>query len=106
MANRRRGEITAEFDNKQYTLCLTLGALAELEDALGGEDILALLNRFEQGRLRSHEVIQIITAGLRGSGHDISESQVAQMTTAGSLAGFIKITANLLSATFANEKSE
>ena len=31
--NRRRGEVAARIDGKDYTLCLTLGALAELEDA-------------------------------------------------------------------------
>ena len=35
-ANRRRGEIDAELDGKQYRLCLTLGALAELEAAYRG----------------------------------------------------------------------
>lgn len=31
MANRHRGEIEAELGGKKRTLCLTLGALAELE---------------------------------------------------------------------------
>ena len=40
MANPRRGEIDAHFDGKPYTLCLTLGALAELEHAFGDADML------------------------------------------------------------------
>ena len=31
MANKHRGEVTARLDGKDYTLCLTLGALAELD---------------------------------------------------------------------------
>jgi len=36
MANTQRGEISAVFDGEERTLCLTLGALAELEGRLGG----------------------------------------------------------------------
>ncbi len=46
MANRHRGEIEAILDGA-HTLCLTLGALAELEHAFGDEDMLALAERFE-----------------------------------------------------------
>ena len=38
MANRHRGEIEAELGGQRYTLCLTLGALAEIEHAYGGAD--------------------------------------------------------------------
>jgi hypothetical protein len=36
-ANRRRGEIEAVIDGERRILCLTLGALAELETALPRE---------------------------------------------------------------------
>jgi hypothetical protein len=42
-ANRHRGEIEARFDGKPYRLCLTLGALAELEDAFAADDLGALV---------------------------------------------------------------
>lgn len=35
MANKQRGETTVEIGRKKFTFCLTLGALAELEDVLG-----------------------------------------------------------------------
>ena len=41
MANRHRGEI-AVLDGRERTLCLTLGALAELEASFGAEDLVAL----------------------------------------------------------------
>ncbi|WP_369123161.1 GTA-gp10 family protein, partial [Escherichia coli] len=40
MPNRHRGEIEAILDGERMTLVLTLGALAELEQAFGGEDML------------------------------------------------------------------
>lgn len=42
MVNRYRGEIEAILDGKSYRLCLTLGALAELEHAFGEDDMLAV----------------------------------------------------------------
>ncbi|TXM55641.1 GTA-gp10 family protein, partial [Methylobacterium sp. WL120] len=41
MANRRRGEVPLDLGGTRYTLCLTLGALAELEDALQAGDLAA-----------------------------------------------------------------
>ena len=55
MANAHRGEIEAVLDGKTFRLCLTLGALAELEAAFGDEDMLALAPRFEGGRLSARD---------------------------------------------------
>jgi hypothetical protein len=100
MANRHRGEIEAEIGDTRYTLCLTLGALAELEDAYGGEDILALAERFEQGRIKASDAIRVIAAGLRGAGHIVSDIDVAAMRMDGGAAGFVRLVVQLLKATF------
>lgn len=100
MTNLYRGEIEAEFDDQTYTLCLTLGALADLETAFDGEDILALAERFEGGRLRSADAIKVIGAGLRGAGHDIADTDIARFRTTGGAAGYVDIVARLLKATF------
>ena len=59
MPNLHRGEIAAHLDGKQFRLCLTLGALAELESAFGDEDMLALAQRFEKGRLSARDCVRI-----------------------------------------------
>lgn len=100
MANRYRGEIDAELDGKPYRLCLTLGALADLESAFGDEDMLALATRFEKGRLGARDCIRIIAAGLRGAGHDITDEAVAALRCEGGAAGYVGIVARLLAATF------
>ena len=100
MPNPHRGEIEARLDGRPYTLCLTLGALAELEHAFGHEDMLALAERFQSGRLSARDAQRIIAAGLRGAGHDIADDTVARMQTDGGAAGFVDIVARLLSATF------
>ena len=102
-ANPHRGEIEAELDGKTYRLCLTLGALAELEQRLGVPDLLALAERFEEGRIAAGDAISVIGAGLRGGGNDIADEKVATMCAASGAAGFVSIVARLLSATFGGE---
>lgn len=100
MVNRLRGEVEAELDGRRFTLCLTLGALAELEAALGAGDLMGLARRFEAGRLSAADAIRVIGAGLRGAGNDIGDDAVARMRASGGAAGFVGVVADLLGATF------
>lgn len=99
-ANRRRGEIAATIDGRNCVLCLTLGALAELESAFGVDDLGALAERFASGRLSARDLTRIIAAGLRGAGMAVSDDDVAGMMVDGGIAGFARIVADLLKATF------
>ena len=101
MANRHRGEIEAELGGQNYTLVLTLGALAEIEHAYGGEDMVAIAERFEGGRIRATDAIKVIGAGLRGAGLTFSDDEVSKLSVAGGAAGYLRIVAELLKATFA-----
>lgn len=100
MANRRRGEISAKLDGRERTLCLTLGALAELETSFGVNDLVALAEKFESGRLSARDLTKIVGCGLRGAGETISDDDVARMRAEGGAAGFAAIAAELLHATF------
>lgn len=100
MANRHRGEIDALLDGTTRRLCLTLGALAELETTFGDADMISLAARFESGRLRASDCVRIIGAGLRGAGDDIGDDAVARMQADGGVTGFVEIVARLLNATF------
>lgn len=100
MANKHRGEIEACLDGKTWKLCLTLGALAELESAFGDDDMLALAQRFEKGRLSANDAVRIIGAGLRGAGNAVTDDDVRSMRTEGGVLGIIDIVARLLTATF------
>lgn len=100
MANRHRGEIEAVFDGRRWTLCLTLGALAELEEAFGVGDLGALAERFAQGRLSARDAVRVLGAGLRGAGNMVEDEHVERMTTVGGAAGFAAIVGDLLRVTF------
>jgi hypothetical protein len=103
MVNRHRGEIEAELSGQRYTLVLTLGALAEIEHAYGGEDLLAIAERFEQGRIKATDAIRVIGAGLRGAGTMITDEDVAKLRVDCGAAGYLRIVASLLKATFGVE---
>jgi len=106
MANHRRGEIEAELGGRRYTLCLTLGALAELEAAFGSHDLVDLAGRFENGRLSARDILRIIGCGLRGAGNLVSDAELATFPVAEGLRGYARIAAELLAATFGQETGE
>ena len=103
MANRHRGEIEAEIGGARQRLVLTLGALAELEDAFGAEDLVALTERFGSGRLKARDLTRIIGAGLRGAGAVVTDDDVAVMAVEGGAQGYVRIAVDLIQATFGEE---
>lgn len=99
MANRRRGEIAATIGGRPYVLCLTLGALAELESAFAVDDLGALGERFGAGRLSAGDLARLLGAGLRGGGEPIADEEVRAWPAA-CLPEMATAVAELLAATF------
>lgn len=106
MANAHRGEIEAELGGRPMRLVLTLGALAELEDAFAAGDLLALAERFERGRLSARDVARVLGAGLRGAGNALSDDEVMRLTCAGGAAGLMRVVTRLLAVTFGAEEGD
>ena len=100
MANPQRGEVAAVLDGEERVLCLTLGALAELEARLGAGDLAGLGERFAGGRVSARDLTAIIGAGLRGGGNAVSDDDLARMSIEGGVRGAADIAARLLRATF------
>lgn len=100
MVNIIRGEIQAEFSDKTYTLCLTLGALAWLENELDCNSLQDLLNYFASGTVNAEHIICIITAGIIGGGETITKQEVAALKCADGASGYITVATRLLEATF------
>jgi len=105
MANTHRGEIEAILGGRRRTLVLTLGALAELENAFDATDMLAVAERFSTGRISAHDAILVIAAGLRGAGEVISNEEVAALIVENGAGGYIETVAHLLEATFAERNT-
>ena len=101
MANAKRGEIDATLDGK------TLHALPDARRARRTRKRLwrerpcrARKPLRGKRRLSARDILRIIGCGLRGAGHDISDEDVARMKVSEGLAGYVRIAAELLAATF------
>jgi hypothetical protein len=66
MANRMRGEVPVVIGGQARRLCLTFGALAEIETELGVADAFELGARLR--RLSSTDLWVVVGALLRGAG--------------------------------------
>lgn len=100
MAIAQRGEIDAVVGGETRTLCLTLGALAELESRLQAGDLVGLAERFAGGRVSARDLTAILGAGLRGGGNAVTDDDLARLSIEGGLKGAADIAARLLRVTF------
>jgi hypothetical protein len=103
-ANAHRGEIEAIIDGERRILCLTLGALAELETAFAVDNIAELAARFADGRMGASGMIAVLGAALRGGGNLIDDADVRDMRVEGGIEGAVRLTARLLTAAFMPER--
>ncbi|RMD92835.1 MAG: gene transfer agent family protein [Alphaproteobacteria bacterium] len=104
MANPWRGEVEITLDGERRVMRLTLGALAELEERLGG-DVVALVERFEQGRVSARDVAALILAGLRGGGWAGDAAALARADIAGGFPAAARAAARLLVLAFAGPEA-
>ena len=97
--NPHRGEIQASIDGQTYILKLTLGALAEIEQALA-LDLLEISERFESSQISAGDCLHILGAALRAGGNDLSDKDVAGMTFEGGPTGAFRLVAQLFISAF------
>jgi hypothetical protein len=103
-ANGRRGEVEAVIDGERRILCLTLGALAEIETALGVDNIGDLAARLAGGRIAAPDIIAILGAAFRGGGNLVADEDVAEMRVDGGVEGAVRLVATLLTTAFLPER--
>jgi hypothetical protein len=77
MVNKARGEAALEAGGRQYRLLLTLGALAEIEDGLGLDDLSGVAVRLKQ--VKAADLAIVAAALLRGAGHDMCPAEVLRL---------------------------
>lgn len=104
MANPWSGEVALRVDGERRVMKLTLGALAELETALGADSLVALVERFESGGFSTADVMAVIVAGLRGGGWPVSRSELLTADIAGGPVAAARAAAEALARAFALPK--
>jgi hypothetical protein len=105
MGNPFAGEVTVTLNGAPHVAKLTLGTLAELEDAMGAGSLQALAERFEAGRYSSRDVLALVVAGLRGGGwrgtaQDLTSVDIGHGAAVGPIAA-AQVAALLLARAFA-----
>ncbi|WP_341366346.1 gene transfer agent family protein [Yoonia sp. BS5-3] len=100
MANPWSGEVSICIDGKAHNCKLTLGALAELESALGEGSLVALARRFENGDFSGADVLAVIVAGLRGGGWTGQTADLLTCEIENGPVGAAKVAALLLTRAF------
>ncbi|MGR3468555.1 MAG: gene transfer agent family protein [Shimia sp.] len=101
MANPFAGEVEIVVDGQPRVAKLTLGALAELEAAMGDDTLAALIQRFEGGGFRAQDVMALLVAGLRGGGWDVRAEDLVAAEIAGGPVAAAQAAAKLLVGAFA-----
>ena len=101
MANPLSGEVALVLDGERYALKLTLGALAELEEALGADTLVALVERFESGRFRTRDVMALLLAGMHGGGHPVRADALLSAEIDGGAIEAARVAGLLLARAFA-----
>lgn len=75
--NAVRGEVFLKISGETYTLCLTLGALAEIESHFGLGNLADLDACLAAPKIR--DLIAILGALIRGGGHTCSDDVLAKL---------------------------
>lgn len=100
MANHHRGDVDLFLPGGDFTLRLTLGALAEIEAAFAAPDLTALGERLQSGRFAARDLIPILGAAARGGGTRITDVDLAGQISAGDLDACIEAVGRLFAITF------
>lgn len=100
MANPWTGEVELVLDGQRRTAKLTLGALAELEAALGTGTLVELVERFEAGAFSTRDVLMLVVAGLRGGGWQGTAADLLEADVGGGPVEAARVAAQLLARAF------
>ncbi len=75
MTNGARGEVVVRLGGVERRLCLTLGALAEIETGLGVQGLAGVAERMRA--LSARDLIVVLAALLRGGGEPADAARAA-----------------------------
>ncbi len=72
--NRARGETCLKINGKTHTLCLTMGALAQIEASLDADGLEALSQRLRH--LSAVDILAVLAALLMGGGNPLDDEKL------------------------------
>lgn len=103
MINRKRGEVLWRYAGRDYRLCLTLGALAELEHYFETAGLTALSERLSQGSFSAHDIVALLDAGLRGAGETITRDEILSFPVVDLLPSALQAVCEMVESAFGSD---
>lgn len=100
MANPWTGEVALVVNGESRVMKLTLGVLAELEATLEESSLVSMVQRFETGGFSVRDVLALLAAGLKGGGHALSATDLANAEIEGGPMAAARAAAELLARAF------
>ena len=67
IANPLRGEVVLVMDDQEHVLRLNLAALMQLEQMLGEDSLVSMVQRFENNAYTSRDVMRVLLRGFGGA---------------------------------------
>lgn len=101
MVNPYAGEVALTVDGRVLVAKLTLGALAEMEEAMLSSSLIELVERFEMRKFTTRDVLVLLLAGLRGGGWSGTAEELARADIGGGPIEAARAAALLLTRAFA-----
>jgi len=77
LANKQRGEVDLQIGEQSYTLCVTLGGLAEIEDVLGCETLDQFSEKLSKMSMKS--TIQVLEKLMRKDGKPVNIEEIREL---------------------------
>lgn len=100
MLNPLRGEVALVVDGRRRVMRLTLGALAALEARLEAASLMDLAERFESGRVSASDLTILLTVGLNGGGHAVTEAELSEAEIEGGATAALRAGLEMLAHAF------
>lgn len=96
IANPLRGEVVLVMDEQDHVLRLNLSGLMHLEQMLGEDSLVSMVQRFENNAYTSRDVMRVLLAGLWGGGWQGRAETLAQADIKGGVVSAAQAAAQLL----------
>jgi hypothetical protein len=100
MVNAHRGDVPFRLGGQMHGLRLTLGGLAELEQAFGAETLGELSGKLASADFSAKHLCAVLAAGFAGAGQRVSAEDIARELPASALEEATVAAALLLGSAF------
>lgn len=95
MANKFRGELKVNLNNKDYDTRLTLDGIMRIEQATG-RPILRLATELMNSNLSITDCVTVLSVSIRAGGNNMTQKEIGQLAYEAGLQDAIRVTGEIL----------